>query len=100
MPDKGLRLFARLPVRHCVYVLVIIATLVPRMFMDERATMQCLNHDPSSQNAITFITCAPPVFSEEEYRRYRLAATSWLLTDPKSRVVIFTGSNTTRQDAF
>jgi hypothetical protein len=77
-----------------------IASLFPRIFMNKPATMQKFNLDPSSQNAMTFITCPAPVFTEEDYRRYRLAMTSWLLTDPKSRLVIFTGPNMTRQDVL
>jgi hypothetical protein len=86
-----------IPFRYFAYVAVVVSVVIPRMFPNTVTDLDALELNQSRADALTFVTYLPPAPSGDALRRYRIAMTSWLITDPRSRLVAIARNGTTHK---
>jgi hypothetical protein len=76
---------------RCYYSLLalLFVFLVPFLFNPESSSIDCITHDASPLDGITFISTPIHQPCPEVLALYKTAITSWLMADPRSRVLLF-----------
>lgn len=74
---------------YLVAVIAFIVVLIPSFFSSERAKVDHIDVDVDTYDALTFVTAPWQLFSEELFARYKITLSSWLLTSPHTRLILF-----------
>jgi hypothetical protein len=71
-------------VRFFVSVAIVLSVFIPRAFPNPLTEMKDFELEQSGTDTLTFATYLPPGPSDDSFKRYHIAMTSWLLTDPRA----------------